>query len=328
MKFKINNYITLRLEGSETVIYIADERFRQCKFVIFEVPYKDLSSLDNVNSIDDLLSIKIKNQDSSHLDILNTSPEEKFWVHCSSFQTWAENNYNTSLLDSYLAFPILKKLAEVGDMNAKRVFKEEIGKKLRSGVPQVLRFMIRENYTSYLNQEELLYSALIHEEAAAIEEISKRTHKYYGIVFDFDDLREIFFHIHRNQDDLYNKKYYFSAFKGNVQELELLIDKKSPSIPQALEKLSYLRRMYIYANDLGLECPKFNLYMESLVHLKVFCFGRVILPNIFHNFPKLQSLDIYGDITGLTQLEIDDDVLENLDGLRHNFKNVILKKLV
>lgn len=145
------------------------------------------------------------------------------------------------------------------------------------------------------------------------------------MIFDFDDLREIFFNTFRNQGEINNSKYYFSAFNGNTYELELLIDENYSSFPKLLENLKYLNRLYLYINDLGLEMPEFDIFIESLKHLKIFCFGQVRLPNIFINFPNLKSLEIYGDISGLTHLEIDDKAMENLNQIKHNLRNVIIK---
>ena len=82
------------------------------------------------------------------------SPETRFWGHCSNLQAWSENNYDTRILHSNLAFPLLKKLTEAGDPVAHNVFKEEIAKKLNSGYPPVIDFLIEENYTKFLTKEE------------------------------------------------------------------------------------------------------------------------------------------------------------------------------
>ena len=57
---------------------------------------------------------------------LKVPPETEFWGHCSNMQVWAEYNYDTRLLHSNLAFPLLKRLYEAGDTIAQRVFQEEI----------------------------------------------------------------------------------------------------------------------------------------------------------------------------------------------------------
>ncbi len=320
MEFQVNEYITLKLEEEKTIIYMVDEKFIQCKFVIFNI---DSVSLENTEAIDELLNLGVSDLNDD-VDNIKVSPKERFWVHCSSLQAWSEHKYNTALLDSYLAFPILKKLTEVGDVNAQRVFKEEIAKKLRSKVPQVLRFLLREGYATYLDQEELLFSTLNDKEAEAVLEISRSTNYRYYLIFDFDDLREFFVDIYRGYDDLHDSKYYYSAFNGNANEIEILLDKKHPFIPESLGDLNHLRRFYLYIDNVG-EVPEFSIYLESLTHLKIFCFGKVILPNIINYFPNLKSLDIYGDISGLTHLEIDDAGIEFINKITHSLKNVIFK---
>ena len=83
------------------------------------------------------------------------SPETEFFGHCSNLQVWAENNYNTQLLHSNIAFNLLKKLTEVGDQNAKRVFKEEIGKRVMEGYPTVVSYLLHQGYLQHLDNEEL-----------------------------------------------------------------------------------------------------------------------------------------------------------------------------
>ncbi|KKM80242.1 hypothetical protein LCGC14_1341810 [marine sediment metagenome] len=320
LEFKISNYLKLKLEKGETVIYIRNERFIQCKFVVLK---RVSAPLENINSIDELLSLESSYPEDLAISS-KISPEEKFWVHCSSFQVWSSYNYDTSLFDSSLAFPILKKLTEVGDLKAKSVFKEEIAKKLQTKVPHVLRFLLKEGYATYLNQEELLFSTLNNNEAETILKISKYTKKDYHIVFDFDELREYFVEIYRGYNELHNTEYFYSAFKGKAYELEILIDKRHPFIPKHLGDLCNLRTLYLYINNVG-KMHEFNKIMNSLRHLKIFCFGKVILPPILNYFPDLKSLDIYGDISGLTHLEIDDVGIKSINKIEHNLRNVIFK---
>ncbi len=37
-KFKVNKYITLRLENSKTVIYVRGKKFQQCKYLFLDIP--------------------------------------------------------------------------------------------------------------------------------------------------------------------------------------------------------------------------------------------------------------------------------------------------
>jgi len=54
-----------------------------------------------------------------------------------------------------LAFPLLKKLTEVGDPIALRVFREEIAKRYFEGNENVKKFLRIEGYLNYLTEEEL-----------------------------------------------------------------------------------------------------------------------------------------------------------------------------
>jgi len=68
---------------------------------------------------------------------------------------WSEQNYDTRLLHSNLSFPLLKKLVDVGDPLAKRVFKEEIVKRILTGYPSVLHYLIDSQYFAYFSNEEI-----------------------------------------------------------------------------------------------------------------------------------------------------------------------------
>jgi len=72
-----------------------------------------------------------------------------------NLQVWAENNYNTRLLLSNLAFPLLRRLTEVGDPIARKVFKDEIIKRILSYELNVIRFLIGEGYFKYFDSKEI-----------------------------------------------------------------------------------------------------------------------------------------------------------------------------
>lgn len=137
-EFKVNDYISLRLIGKETFIYIKEEKFIQCKYLLLSIPVEEVSSLDEIRSIDeaaDLLDKSLEPELDSRQRLQRIDkilPEVEFWGHCSNLQIWSETNYNTKLLHRNLAFPLLKKLTDVGDPIAKRVFKEEIAKRIES----------------------------------------------------------------------------------------------------------------------------------------------------------------------------------------------------
>ncbi|HDZ18267.1 hypothetical protein LCGC14_0736600 [marine sediment metagenome] len=92
---------------------------------------------------------------------------------------WAELESNTRLLHSNLAFPLLKKLTEVGDPLAKRVFKEEIAKRLESGYWPVIEFLKNEKYIDLLSREEFFYCLLENDEQGQKEVSIKSLRTYY-----------------------------------------------------------------------------------------------------------------------------------------------------
>lgn len=152
LEFKVNEYITLRLENINTRIYINGELVKQCRFLLLNIPVDKVSSFDEINSIDEAAE-KLDGNIEDHF--APVPPETEFWGHSSNIQVWAEHNYDTRLLHRTIAFPLLRKLTEAGDPMAKRVFKEEIAKRLESKYPSVVQFLILEGYLKYLDEEYL-----------------------------------------------------------------------------------------------------------------------------------------------------------------------------
>ena len=105
--FKINKYITIKLENGKTNIYVTDKLFRQCKYLLLEIPKSEMSDFDEIESIDEAaerLDHIMENEFSAEIP-----PEVEFWAHSSNLQAWFENNYDTCILHSNLAFPLLKR---------------------------------------------------------------------------------------------------------------------------------------------------------------------------------------------------------------------------
>ena len=49
----MNNYITLRLEHNETILYINGEQFEQCKYLLLNIPEDEIQECDSYNLIDE-----------------------------------------------------------------------------------------------------------------------------------------------------------------------------------------------------------------------------------------------------------------------------------
>jgi len=47
LKFQINQYITLKLEYNKTAIYINNERFINCKYLLLNIPIDRIRNVEN-----------------------------------------------------------------------------------------------------------------------------------------------------------------------------------------------------------------------------------------------------------------------------------------
>jgi len=150
--YRVNKYLTLRLENNRTYIYVGDRRFMQCMYLLMNISKNKAEQYSQIDSIDEAA----ESLDRSHEG--NPSllePQMEFWGHCSNIQAWEENDYDTRLLHRNLAFPLLKKLVEAGDPRAKRVFKEEIAIRLSSRHQTVFNYLYHQGYLRYLDLNEL-----------------------------------------------------------------------------------------------------------------------------------------------------------------------------
>jgi len=171
LEFKVNEYITLKLKANGTFIYIKNQEFRQCVRLVLQIPKKEIEKYDEIDSIDEAAKIfktLHKNRIIEGGDIHDITPEQEFRGHCSNIQAWAENNYDTRIIHSNLAFPLLRKLFYAGDPLAKKYLKEEVAKRFECRDPNVIRFIINERYFNIFNKEEL--HGLVFNEKGEIKE--------------------------------------------------------------------------------------------------------------------------------------------------------------
>ncbi|MFX1392339.1 MAG: tetratricopeptide repeat protein [Promethearchaeota archaeon] len=201
--FKINKYLSLSLEGNSSIIYVNNNRFIQCKYLLLVNPQKNEKQKD-INSIDEsseLLNKKLEGK--INIKDFRLSYEQEFWGHCSNLQAWDEYGYDTRLLHRNLAFPLLRKLTEAGDPQAKKVFKEEIAKRISSGYLPVIIYLIENNYLDYLNDAEL--QCLIDDLKSKIHTSQEATYWFVlGMIHmkksEFEKANAIFKRILKNND--------------------------------------------------------------------------------------------------------------------------------
>jgi len=169
LEHKINEYLTVKLINNRTYVYLNNEYFSQCMNLFISIKNSEREHYDTIDSIDEAAEIyqsilrtgnlfKLEGEqhytEPIYLEKVKILPQEEFWGHCSNLQCWVENNYNTRLLHTNIAFPLLKALSNAGDPNARRVFKEEIAQRFNNGFKPGVLYLIKEGYLDFLDEEE------------------------------------------------------------------------------------------------------------------------------------------------------------------------------
>ncbi|KKM76804.1 hypothetical protein LCGC14_1376420 [marine sediment metagenome] len=143
LDFKINKYLMLKLEQGTTNIYVNNKLFWQCNY-------------DDTEFIDEFTVRLNKVIEFPSVDYIIIPYESEFREHCLNLQTWVDNNYNTRLLPRHLVFPLLEKLAEIGDPQAKLALKEEIINRFLDGDISIRKYLVCCCYFDYLTKDEFI----------------------------------------------------------------------------------------------------------------------------------------------------------------------------
>ena len=155
LEFRVNDFLLLKLEREETVLYVDYKPLVQCKFLLLNIPVEEATFLSDIESIDEAEGRLDSSMEEGRGKEGVIPPETEFWGHCSNLQVWAESNYDTRLLHRNIAFQLLKALTDAGDPIAKRVFKEEIVKRIKSGYRPVITYLLREFYVYFMDGKEI-----------------------------------------------------------------------------------------------------------------------------------------------------------------------------
>lgn len=234
--FKVNKYITLKLEEGVTKIYVGGESFIHCKKLLLHIPKQNVEHYNEIDSIDDIV-YHISWEGIRDDKYSKITPEQEFVGHCSKLQAWAEHNYDTRLLHSNLAFPLLKKLVEVGDLAAKRVFREEIVTRFIDGDNIVRYYLITVGYLKFLDIEaiKLIVDKMGYDNVPVIlllklnengdnkaEEALMEDHKFYTEFKQyFIDLIKQETNLTETEIDQQIKKSIFRGYQPEVDVMEL-----------------------------------------------------------------------------------------------------------
>ena len=155
LEFKVNDYITLKLENGRSNIYVGGNIFLQCKYLLLDLRVDNNRDYGDIESIDEAAEVLQNPVEARMGGVRAIPPETEFWGHCSNIQAWDKFGYDTRILHRNIAFPLLKALVEAGDLRAKKVFKEEIALRLESGYPSVVMYLTSQHYLEYLSKDEL-----------------------------------------------------------------------------------------------------------------------------------------------------------------------------
>ncbi len=337
-EFKVNEYITLKLEDGETNIYIKgdDYPFLQCKYLLVRKTVNELKDfLEGIETIDELAEHLDHSLENVEPELIDIPTETRFWAHCSNMQVWAENGYDMRLLHSNLAFPLLKRLMEIGDPLAKKLFKEEVVKRFLKG-PEKIRvfFCNSRGYIDSLTKEErrVLFKSDI-EIVEELEDILLKNLKHHGC-------RQ--FQVLTSNPNRINsimwKEGRIVGLNFDCYELNTI-----PNIIQELKNLEILILHYVPNDSL----PDWLLKLKNLKHLELRMGKLRRLPEWIGELTSLEHLEVYhnaigyipesiGDLTSLRYLNLSCNNLEgtviqsigNLSKLRFlNLKSNYIKKI-
>lgn len=266
LKFSVNEHIELRLEDNKTNIYVDNELLFQCKYLLLNLSLNEIGELGECRDINDVIKGLDKSLETLNGNEFHISPEMEFWGHCSNLQVWYENNYSSNLIHRNLGFPLLKKLTEVGDDIAKRVFKEEIARKFESGNINTVQFIAYNRYLDILSKRELDY-VFNYSEKNIIYELVHQLKKYMiSAVNNFrliNNLLDLVSFIDLN----YYQDYLVKIFKNFPTRLQF-----------QFARFALLHLNYKEFRDYKIPYGRFYYYFEEFITF------------IYKNYPHLHEL--------------------------------------
>jgi hypothetical protein len=321
-EFQINDLLTVRLEGDKTVLYVAGERFRQCIRLMLQIPLDHVDDFDGVNSIDEahdtyktLLEGRVHEGGEHEVQIL---PEEEYRAHCSNLHAWALNDYDTRLLAANLAFPLLKALADAGDGQARKMFRDEVAERYATGTKNVRRFLIDKGFLASFTREEVLQLELHPDEYETIRLIAKQggwtvpklvigLKEEGGRVVELrpgprtkpDPLPDAPPKALTELEHLTHLNLMGHGFKelpdwiGEMPSLTYLNlnNNEIEELPEGIGNLTFLHTVLLYDNNLK-TLPRSLGDLSSLSTLAIGRNQLTDLPNMFRDLRSLRSLDL------------------------------------
>jgi hypothetical protein len=297
-------------------------------YLLLNIPVDRIEEYDEIESIDEAAEKLDRSMEGTrHNVIRRITPEEEFQGHCSNMQVWAENGYDTRILHRNLAFPLLKRLTEVGDPIAKRVFSEEIAIRLASNHPTVIQYLTHNGYLRYLNTDEFesilddikpnffhevitdLRSIIEHN--PSIELSSQINFIIHRIIRDFG-----IEHISLITSKILNK-IPENYRRGLVKEIYQILKGR-----QKFPLIQYVNKHLNYFNDFEFE---FNLVKYEGRIVALFRDDKIYLNN--QNIRKISNLDaIHEKLDIVNEVDLSNNQISDLNGIE-KFSNIKILRL-
>jgi hypothetical protein len=274
-----------------------------------------MSTFDELESIDEIAEEDDRMEESEMMRA-EIPPDVEFWGHCSNLQVWYEHEYDTRLIHSNLAFPLLKKLTEAGDPLAKKVFKSEIAKRFELGNEKTRNFLGIEGFLQYLTEEEYLDLLLDTKDLVALRELAEE-------IWPDRDPYEALSMIMGKRIKLENRKVINVSLRNlklsefpktilDLTDLRVLSLRRNniKKIPEKIHMLSSLKELWLISNEIShlpdsickittlealwIDVNKIFSLPENigdLISLKILRAGSNQLKKLPKSFSKLKSLE-------------------------------------
>jgi len=318
------------------MIYIAGQPFIQCKFLLLDIPVSEISSFDEIDSIDEAAK-KMESFSKWNIKKANISPELEFWGHCSNLQVWYEHDYDTRLLHSNLAFSLLNKLTEVGDPLAKKIFKEEVIWRYENGSYKTREYIRSSGILKHFSIDERFNLILDTDDLIALIELIK---KVWTSTDPYKIFQELLIEGIKMEDrkvielDLSGLDLELEEFPKSVLELKnlkklVLSGNYFKKIPEKIGELSALKELWLDGNEIS-HLPDSICEMMALEELWIGGNKIHALPERIGNLKYLKTLKLTSNeikelpesLYNLKSLETLSIASNNLEHLPESFCNL------
>jgi len=294
-------------------------------YLLLNVDLSRVEDYDEIESIDEAAEKLDRSMERRPHTRSRISPEEEFMGHCSNIQAWADNGYDTRILHRNLAFPLLKRLAEVGDPNARRVFKEEIAMRYASGYPTVVNFLTQNGYLKHLDAEE--FESILEDKKLPILD---------AITTDLKNILDGF----QSTDFEHHVAYSFNNILRNfgIQHVPLIISHIIKDMP--INKREKLVKSVYNSFKTNSKFPLIQFLNSNLEYFKEFDYdfvkykdqlvgifqdNKLLLPH--QNIQDISIIDIEKNkYESIEELDLTDNQIEEIKGLEE-FSNLKVLRL-